>query len=150
MNNLAKTLGQFLGKSTLSSDVPALGDRELELMKIFWEGEPMSAKQVLQSIPDQSLSLSTMQTTLERLHRKKLLSREKKGRFFVYEATVSRSQIIELLLGDITEQICDGDVATLVSGFTSFCSTSDTKGAETLANNENLPTANISDDEPSR
>ena len=147
MNHLAKTLGQFLGKTPTSPEVPTLGDRELELMKIFWEGQALSAKQAQQRIADQSPSLSTMQTTLERLCRKKLLHRQKVGRFFVYEAAVSRSQIIGLLLGDITEQICDGDVTTLVSEFTRFCSTT-TKGKEqNLILKKTSPTSDATEDD---
>ena len=120
MNRLTNRLGQLLSGLTPNQQVPALGERELEVMKILWQGEVLSAKQELQSIPDGKLSLSTMQSTLERLHRKKLLHREKAGRFFIYQAAVTRAEIISQLLGDITEQICDGDMTSLVSGFTNF------------------------------
>ena len=120
MNHLTNKIGQLLSGLSSQTKVPALGERELEVMKILWQGQPLSAKQVLHSISDRELSLSTMQSTLERLYRKKLLHREKAGRFFVYQAAVSRAQVISQLLGDITEQICDGDVTPLVSGFTRF------------------------------
>ena len=122
MNNLTNKLGQFLNGLTPRTTAPALGERELCVMKILWESKPLSAKEVLQRIPDCDLSLSTMQSTLERLHRKKLVDREKVERFFVYNTRVSRAEIISLLLGDITEQICDGDMRSLVSGFTNFYS----------------------------
>ncbi len=120
MNHLTNKLGQILNSFSTAPKVPALGERELEVMKIFWQDKALSAKQVLHNIPDRELSLSTMQSTLERLYRKKFLTRKKAGRFFVYEAAMTRAQIISQLLGDITEQICDGDVTPLVSGFTNF------------------------------
>ena len=122
MNPLSNRLGQLLSSLSSTAPAPALGERELEVMKILWQGEALSAKAVLQRTAERELSLSTMQSTLERLHRKGLLHREKAGRFFVYQAAVTRAQMISQLLGDITEQICDGDVAPLVSGFTHFCS----------------------------
>lgn len=122
MNHLTNKLGQLLNTLSPSAKAPALGERELEVMKILWQARSLSAKQVLQHIPDRELSLSTMQSTLERLHRKQLLHREKAGRYYVYQAAVTRTQIISQLLGDITEQICDGDVAPLVSGFSEFYS----------------------------
>jgi predicted transcriptional regulator len=64
--------------------------------------------------------LSTMQSTLERLHRKGLVAREKTGRFYLYGAAVSRNTIITQLLGDIAEQLGDGDMAPMISGFMSF------------------------------
>ncbi len=148
MNHLTNKLGQFLSGLSASPRVPALGERELEVMKILWQGNALSAKQVLLSIADNELSLSTMQSTLERLHRKKLLQREKVGRFFVYQASVTRAQIISQLLGDITEQICDGDVTPLVSGFTNFYSEkSSNPDLENPSKIKNPPSGG-SDDEP--
>lgn len=123
---------------------PMLGERELEVLKILWREEALSAKQVLQHLPDSDLSLSTMQSTLERLHRKKLLFREKTGRFFVYRAAVSRSEMITQLLEDMAEQISDGQMAPMISGFMAFIDgeNSDTVPTEVKETLEQLPTNN--------
>lgn len=120
MKNITSEFGRFLRHHRRKQLAPRLGERELEVMKILWRGESLSAQQVLQRIADNSLSLSTMQSTLERLHRKQLLIRKKSGRRFVYDAAVSQSVIISQLLEHIAEQITDGEMAPMVSGFMSF------------------------------
>lgn len=118
MPTFSEGLGRFLRRR--QPQAPKLGARELEVMKILWRGESLSAKQVLDDLPNCELSLSSMQSTLERLFRKSLLTREKLGRFYVYQAKVSRSELITLLLGDIAEQVSDGQMAPMISGFMAF------------------------------
>ncbi|MBQ0760451.1 MAG: BlaI/MecI/CopY family transcriptional regulator [Zhongshania sp.] len=120
MNTLKKGMDRLLRHRRQRSPAPTLGGRELEVMKILWRGDVLSAQQVLRAVTDNSLSLSTMQSTLERLHRKGLVAREKTGRFYLYGAAVSRNTIITQLLGDIAEQLGDGDMAPMISGFMSF------------------------------
>lgn len=119
MKTITLKLGQLLSNGqTLRA--PLLGERELEVMKIYWQADALSAKEVLAKLSSSALSLSSMQSTLERLYRKKLLLREKQGRFYVYRAAISRSEMISQLLGDISEQISDGEMAPIISGFMDF------------------------------
>lgn len=89
-------------------------------MKILWRCGQFSAQQVLAEIRDQHISLSTMQSTLERLTRKQLVTRKKSGRYYLYTAALSQSGMIGQLLGEISEQIGDGEMAPMISGFMSF------------------------------
>ena len=144
MKTLSEELSRILGRHRRQPLASMLGERELEVMKILWREETLSAKQVLHHLPESDLSLSTMQSTLERLHRKALLIREKAGRFYVYRASVSRSALITLLLGDIVERISDGQMAPMISGFMDFIGeeSSDTVPAELKETPEQLPTDN--------
>ncbi len=117
MKNLTLDLGRLLPRKRSS---PLLGTRELELMKILWQGDTLSARQLQRRLSDRSLSLSTLQSTLERLYRKRLLCRQKQGRFYTYRAAISRSQMISSLLSDIADNVGDGDLGSMVSGFVSF------------------------------
>ncbi|WP_018416704.1 BlaI/MecI/CopY family transcriptional regulator [Teredinibacter turnerae] len=119
MKTITFKLAQLL-IGTPASQAPPLGGRELEVMKILWQAGNLSAKEVLERLSCSSLSLSSMQSTLERLYRKKLLLREKHGRFYVYRTAVSRSEMITQLLGDIAEHISDGEMAPMISGFVDF------------------------------
>ncbi len=111
-------------------------------MKILWQAGNLTAKEVLEKLSCPSLSLSSMQSTLERLYRKKLLLREKQGRFYVYSTAVSRSEMITQLLGDIAEQISDGEMAPMISGFMDFIHQNETKPSveEVQEAIERLPT----------
>ncbi|WP_255558458.1 BlaI/MecI/CopY family transcriptional regulator [Zhongshania aquimaris] len=113
-------MGRLLRHRRDNRQAPTLGARELEVMKILWRGDVLSAQDVLQAISDSSLSLSTMQSTLERLYRKELVSREKTGRYYLYRAAISRNAVITQLLGEIADQVGDGDMAPMISGFMSF------------------------------
>ncbi|GAA6151912.1 BlaI/MecI/CopY family transcriptional regulator [Pseudoteredinibacter isoporae] len=120
MKTIGLGLEQLLGQKQLKKPAPNLGERELEVMKILWDQEVLSARDVLTLCGESSLSLSTVQSTLERLHRKELISRQKQGRHYVYRAIVSRSTIIGQLLGDIADQFSEGDIAPMISGFVSY------------------------------
>ncbi|WAJ70403.1 BlaI/MecI/CopY family transcriptional regulator [Catenovulum adriaticum] len=120
MKNLGKGLSQWFGNRRQQTQVPTLGAREIEVLQILWQQGELSAQQVLDYIETEKISLSTMQSTLERLHRKTLLNRKKSGRYFLYTASVSQSSIISSLLQDIASQISDGDMAPMISGFMEF------------------------------
>ena len=120
MKSVSMTLEQLLRSRQSKPRTPTLGGRELDVMKILWRGSALSAQEVLQASGELNLSLSTIQSTLERLHRKELVSRHKTGRFYLYRTTISRSAVISQLLGDIAEQFGEGDMAPMISGFISF------------------------------
>lgn len=120
MKKTLKELTQLLGHRQRRPDAPLLGARELEVMKILWQQPAQSAHQILQCNIEDAISLSTIQSTLERLHRKQLVARNKVGRAYLYSATVDRSTFISQLLGVIATQISDGEMAPMVSGFMSF------------------------------
>lgn len=120
MKSISMTLEQLLGTGHSRQRAPVMGDRELDVMKILWRDGALSAQAVLDASGESNLSLSTIQSTLERLHRKALVARQKTGRYYLYRATVSRSAIISQLLGDIAEQFSEGDMQPMISGFMSF------------------------------
>ncbi|MBX2858855.1 MAG: BlaI/MecI/CopY family transcriptional regulator [Cellvibrionaceae bacterium] len=119
MKSIHLGLRQLINKP-LKPRAPILGERELEVMKILWREGAHSAQEVLRLSEEPRPSLSTMQSTLERLHRKQLLSRQKIGRSYRYRACVSRSAIIGQLIGDIAKQFGEGDIAPMISGFISY------------------------------
>lgn len=120
MMNLSKGLSYWLSGKRSARNIPALGAREIAVLKIMWREGELSAQQLLLQMQDSQITLSTMQSTLERLYRKKLVSRYKEGRSYQYKATTSQSVIISSLLKDIATQISDGDMEPMVSGFMTF------------------------------
>lgn len=120
MTEISNLISKWFGGKTLRPRTPALGPREIEVLKIFWRFGELSAQQVLEQISDQSLALSTMQSTLERLYKKQLLTRHKQGRAYFYSAVVSQAVIIGQILQDVSEQLSDGELAPMISGFINF------------------------------
>jgi predicted transcriptional regulator len=119
MLNRNRTLKSWLG-SAPSSRVPDLGERERDVLEVLWAHGEASAQQVLESLSGESISLSTVQSTLERLHRKQLISREKTGRAYRYVPLISRSQLIGGMLRDLAEDVAGGDLAPMLSGFLDY------------------------------
>ena len=112
-------LATWLGAAT-SRRVPDLGEREMDVLEVLWSRGESSAQEVRETLPGQSVSLSTVQSTLERLHRKALLEREKIGRAYRYRTLLTRSQLIGGLLRDLAEDVAGGDVAPMLSGFLDY------------------------------
>lgn len=104
---------------------PDLGPRELDVLGRLWQSEPLTAAEIAQRIGVNTVALSTVQSTLERLHRKGMVVREKRGRAFTYFASLTRSQLISLMLRDLANDFGDGDPAPLFSGFVDFAAGQD-------------------------
>lgn len=129
-----RAVPRWLGLLKDPSKTPTLGERELSVLENLWSGDSASAQQVLDQMPDAGITLSTVQSTLERLHRKKLIGRTKRVRTYIYTPLITREEIISSLLRDISREIAGGDMAHMISGFRAFMGS---------AESEHLATENI-------
>lgn len=107
-------------KSSNRQRLPDLGERELLVLETLWSLGEATAQTVQARMPDRAISLSTVQSTLERLHRKQLVKRIKSGRAYNYVAMLDRSQLICELLRDINQYVAAGDSAPMISGFLDY------------------------------
>lgn len=95
-----------------------LGELELVVLEALWASPGLDAKTISERIPRlRRTSLSTVQSTLERLYRKGLLDREKQGHAYCYFAAVSRSNLLGKMMGDVIELLHDGRLETILSSF---------------------------------
>jgi predicted transcriptional regulator len=76
--------------------------------------------------------LSTVQATLERLHRKTLLARAKTGRAYLYSATMSRERLIAALIRNLANRLADGELEPVISGFMELVCEEDPKVLDEL------------------
>lgn len=91
---------------------PKLGMRQLEslVMNILWDSsEPLSSSQVRAALAhDRELAYTTVMTVLVRLWQKQLLTRQLKGRAYVYRPVRSReedaTQKIEAILAQVADR----------------------------------------------
>ena len=100
--------------------LPELGTREVEILEILWASDTASAQEVLSRLGGNTLSLSTVQSTLERLHRKQLVERHKVGRAYRYRALMTQSQLISGLMNDLADDVAAGKLAPMLSGFVDY------------------------------
>ena len=90
----------------------------MQILERLWAAsEPVDARGVLAALAGRRISLSTVQATLERLHRKGLLARQKVSRAFVYSASVSRERLIGTLINDLAQRLAAGELEPVISGF---------------------------------
>ena len=107
---------------------PELGALELQALKCLWSAtQPLDARTVHAALAARSISLSTVQATLERLHRKGLLARIKVGRAYLYSASVSRESLIGALIRNVANRLADGELEPVISGFVELVGDSDPK-----------------------
>jgi predicted transcriptional regulator len=104
--------------STRQSKTPTLGALEIAVLRAMWaSAEPADARGLHELLAARRISLSTIQATLERLHRKGLLARAKLGRAYWYSAAVTQSGLIRTLIRDVTERLAAGELEPVISGF---------------------------------
>ncbi len=109
------------------------GELELSVMTTLWRNPNIGAKQILEHIAKHhSCNLSTIQSTLERLMRKGMLTRHKQGHAFLYTTLVSRGELLGGLLKDVINLLHDGSPRTILSSFVTAASKIDDSALEEL------------------
>jgi len=110
-----------------------LGQLELAVLNYLWAHETCCVKSLHAAIGIQrGISLNTVQSTLERLFKKKLLSRIKVSHAYQYKAAVDRTQLLTRRLDDITSEIADGQTNFVLAAFIEFTARLDDTSLERL------------------
>lgn len=96
---------------------PSLGELELAVLEYVWRSGEATAKEAHAELGvARGISLNTVQSTLERLARKALLDRSKRGHAYRYTARVSREELIADLVGGVVGRL-QGDVTASLMAF---------------------------------
>jgi predicted transcriptional regulator len=81
----------------------ALGSLERQVLEETWRRREASVRDVFTAF-DEKVAYTTLMTTLDRLYKKRLLSRRKDGRAFLYSPLVTREELEQ----GIREDVIDG------------------------------------------
>ena len=101
-----------------------LGELEKQVLNHLWSAGEADAKQIHAAFSaGRSSSLNTIQSTLDRLYKKQLLSRSKQGHAFVYRTRVDREDLIAQLIRNITSDLVSHDSQSLMAAFVSLLAT---------------------------
>ena len=94
---------QRTANENLRAQASALGPLETKLLEILWaQNCALTVRRIHLLFPDRAYT--TIMTTLDRLYRKGLLMRHKRGRAFVYEPQCGRDELLsELVSGQVIE-----------------------------------------------
>jgi predicted transcriptional regulator len=88
------------------------GPLEVRVLEALWErSTPSCVRDVQPQFP--GVAYTTLMTTLDRLFRKGILSREKAGRAFYYSPKLSQQQLLSQLAGSTLATLLPGDAASM-------------------------------------
>lgn len=107
---------------------PMLGRREIQTLDLFWRQEDLSltAQNILDLLESEQnssiklISINTIQSTIERLWRKGLLTRSKIGKAYIYCSRYSKQEVISSLLSEICDEMGKGDELVMLSGIMTY------------------------------
>jgi predicted transcriptional regulator len=92
--------------------VAGSGELERAVLEVLWDHpEPLAARDVLEALEGRELAVTTVLTVLDRLGRKKLVTRQRDGRVHRYRAAVRREDYIATLMLDALGQAPDRGAA---------------------------------------
>jgi len=79
----------------MPQDIPPLGELEVAVLEHVWAEGSATVKTAHEAIGrERGISLNTVQSTLDRLHRKAILGREKWSRAFHYFPRIDRETLL--------------------------------------------------------
>lgn len=92
-------------------ELPTPTGRELDILKVLWEGGPSSVRQVHEQLPqEEGLAYTTVQTLLRIMETKGLVDHRVERRSFIYTPRFSREESTSRFLN----RVFDGAASQLV------------------------------------
>lgn len=89
---------------------PKPTERELDLLKILWERQRATVREIYEILhaQDTQLAYTTVLSLLQTMERKQLVRHERHGRAYQYFALVQREKTFQELAGSFLDQVFDG------------------------------------------
>jgi predicted transcriptional regulator len=110
----------FLGVTLMSdSNRPDASEAEREILRVLWDEGPGTVREVQQRL-DQSGTTwqrSTVLTLLQRLEKKGHVTSDQSSSTFVFDAAVTREDMVHQRMKDLAEELADGRPASLLLAF---------------------------------
>lgn len=93
-----------------------LTDKELAIMNVLWDGEPMSMRDILERLPEPQPHYNTVATFVHRLESSGIINhRELGARFFLYEPVISREEYAEMVNKESVNRFFGGSYMQFIS-----------------------------------
>jgi predicted transcriptional regulator len=114
--------------------LPVLGELELAVLEHIWQCGVCETRDVHDAlgVPRQ-ITLSTIQSTLERLHRKRLLLRERFGHAYRYAAAQTRAEFRARAMASAAGDLKNAEGAGVLAAFVDLVARTDQGRLEELA-----------------
>jgi len=104
--------------------VPLLGELEQAVLNYLWINKEGAVKSVHSAIgKKRKISPNTIQSTLERLRKKELLSREKVSHAYLYKPVIERNELLGQWLNEMVDSFSAGNAEIMISAFADLSKT---------------------------
>lgn len=92
-----------------------LTDQELEIMKIVWERERATVRDVYEEmLSERRIAYTTVMTMMSILEKKGHLKRSSSGRAYVYRPARPRNQVVGSIVQEFVRKVFDGSARPLL------------------------------------
>ncbi len=95
----------------------SIADAELEVLKVLWAGEPLTAREVTKAIygePNTS-NIGTVQKLIQRLEKKGCVKRDRREYVHRFSAKVSQTAVAGKQLEVLANKVADGSLAPFIT-----------------------------------
>lgn len=95
-----------------------LDDLQLKIMKVLWQDGALSVSQIQEAIKDEEgreFAITTINTILQRLHKKEIVAFRKEGRQYIYRALVSEKDTQTDMTTSLIDKLFKGKSSGLVN-----------------------------------
>ena len=117
----------------MSGPWPVLGELEVAVLEYLWSHAVVDVKDVHRDIgAARGISVSTIQSTLERLFRKKLARRERVSHAYQYEPAVSREEFRARAVAAVAGQLHGAAASGVLAAFVDLAAKADRQNLDRL------------------
>lgn len=91
-------------------------ERELDLLKILWQREFATVREIYEVLhqQDTQLAYTTVLTLMQNMEKKGLVTHEQQGKAYLYRAAVKRDGTFRDLAGNFLDRVFDGAMSEYV------------------------------------
>ena len=105
---------------------PYLGELEMAVLEHLWSNGEFDAKGVHAALGKvRGISHNTIQSTLERLFKKKLLARKKVSHAYIYQTAVARDELMGQMINDVVNTILKDNTDGMLAAFVDIAARTD-------------------------
>ncbi len=95
-----------------------LGELERLVLDVLWDRAEVTGREVLEEIQkERPLAFTTILTVMDRLLKKGLIKRKKRGGVFVYAPSISRDEFVKQVSEEVLQGILDISASSAASSF---------------------------------
>lgn len=115
-------------------ETPVLGELETAVLDWLWEHGTAETRDIHRALGQaRGITLSTIQSTVERLHRKQLLMRERFGHAYRYAPALTRAEFRARSIAGLAGDLEGADAAGVLAAFVDIVARTDRGRLDELA-----------------